>query len=51
MLLNIDTYFDDRLEKNDRAAFNCGLQTESIIMKAKDLMTLVQPKMGRFAKE
>lgn len=50
-LLNLDTFFDDRLEKNERAAFNCGLQTESIIMKSKDLVALVQPKIGRIAKE
>lgn len=50
-LLNLDTFFDDRLEKNDRAAFNCGLQTESIIMKTKDLVSIVQPKFGRIAKE
>lgn len=50
-LLNVDTFFDDRIEKNERAAFNCGMQTESIIMKSKDLLTLVQPKIGRVAKE
>lgn len=50
-LLNVDTYFDDRITKNDRAAFNCGLQTESIIMRSKDLVQLLQPKVGSFAKE
>lgn len=50
-LLNLETFFDERLEKCDRAAFNCGMQTESIIMKSADLIKLVQPKIGRFAKE
>lgn len=49
-LLNIDTYFDEKVLANDRVAFNCGLQTESIVMKSKDLVSLVQPKMGAFAK-
>lgn len=50
-LLNIDTYFDERVAAYEQAAFNCGLQTESIVMKAKDLVQLVQPTIGRFAKE
>lgn len=50
-LLNLDTYYDDRITKNDRAVFNCGLLTESIIMKSKDLIQLLQPKLGSFAKE
>lgn len=50
-LLNLDTYFDEKIEKSKRAAFNCGLQTESIIMKTNDLLKLVEPKIGRFTKE
>lgn len=50
-LLNLDTFFDEKVVKNKHAAFNCGLQTESIIMKAQDLIALVQPKMGNFTKE
>lgn len=50
-LLNLDTYFDERILQSERAAFNCGLQTESIIMKAKDLVNIVQPKIARIAKE
>lgn len=49
-LLNLDTFFDESITQNDRAAFNCGLTTESIIMKSKDLITLVQPKLGKFTK-
>jgi nondiscriminating aspartyl-tRNA synthetase len=50
-LMNLDTFFDEQISKTEHAAFNCGLQTESIIMKAQDLVKLVQPKLGRFAKD
>ncbi|HAB99587.1 MAG TPA: aspartate--tRNA(Asn) ligase [Parachlamydiales bacterium] len=49
-LLNLDTYFDEQIMENPKAAFNCGLLTESIVMQANDLITLVNPKFGRFAK-
>lgn len=49
-LLNIDNYYDDQIALHERAAFNCGLTTESIIMLSKDLLALVDPKMGRFSK-
>jgi len=50
-LLDLDTFFEEGISQNARAAFNCGMPTESIIMKAKDLIELVQPKIGSFAKE
>lgn len=50
-LLNLDTFFDASVASHERVAFNCGMQTESIVMKAKDLIQLVQPKVGAFAKE
>lgn len=50
-LLNLDTYYDERIVNCERSAFNCGLATESIVMASKDLLTLVQPKTGRFAKD
>lgn len=50
-LLNVDTLFDEQVAKRERAAFNCGMPTESIIMQSKDLLQLVQPKMGRFVLE
>ena len=49
-LLNLDTFFDEAIEKQEEIAFNCGLATESIIMKASDLIATLQPKIGRFAK-
>ncbi len=48
-LLNIDTYYDEGILKEERAAFNCGLTTESIIMRSRDLGSLVQPKYGSFS--
>ena len=50
-LLNLDNYFDDRVKEQSRAAFNCGLPTESIIMPSKDLFMISDAKLGRFAKE
>jgi nondiscriminating aspartyl-tRNA synthetase len=50
-LLNLDNYFDERVAAHSRAAFNCGLPTESIIMEAKDLIALAEPKFGKFAKD
>lgn len=50
-LLNVDTYYDEQILQNPRAAFNCGLPTESIILSAKDLVALVDPKIGKFAKQ
>jgi nondiscriminating aspartyl-tRNA synthetase len=50
-LLGIETFFDQRIPDNTRAAFNCGMQTESIVMQSADLVRLVEPKIGNFAKE
>ncbi len=49
-LLNLETFYDTQVQQNARAAFNCGMQTESIVMSAKDLIELVQPKFGHFTK-
>lgn len=49
-LLNIDTFFDDKIGAHPKASFNCGLVTESITMNAKDLVALVDPKIGSFSK-
>lgn len=50
-LLNIDNYFDESLKALHRAAFNCGLLTESIVMASKDLALIADPKWGKFALE
>lgn len=49
-LLNLDTYFDEKIREMGSIAFNCGLQSESIVMAASDLYKLVQPKEGIFGK-
>ncbi|MFI5333934.1 MAG: aspartate--tRNA(Asn) ligase [Chlamydiales bacterium] len=49
-LMNLETFFDEKIKSARRVAFNCGLQTESIIMSGDDLIKLVQPKFGAFSK-
>jgi len=49
-LLNVDTYFDEKIKDQERAAFNCGMRTESIVMQTRDLIELVQPKFASFSK-
>lgn len=49
-LLNIDNYFDESIKKAERAVFNCGLPTESIIMSTMDLAAITDPKWGHFSK-
>lgn len=50
-LLNLETYYDEAIGKSEVSAFNCGLTTESIVMKSKDLIEVVAPKMGHFSKQ
>lgn len=47
-LLNLETYFDESILQKAEVSFNCGLLTESIIMKPADLVTVAEPIMGRF---
>ncbi len=49
-LLNLDTYFDEKIKDCDKISFSCGLQSESIAMRSSDLIKVVQPKFGNFAK-
>lgn len=49
-LFNLETFFDEKIAQLDIVAFNCGLPMESISMRAKDLITLVQPKFALFTK-
>lgn len=50
-LFQMDTYYDEGIKEASRAAFNCGLLSESIIMKTPDLIALVQPRFGSFSKD
>lgn len=49
-LLNLDNYFDESIKKETKAAFNCGLPSESIIMESRDLFAIADPKWGHFSK-
>ncbi len=49
-LINLDNYFDEKISHEERAVFNCGLTTESILMNSKDLIQLAEPKFGPFSK-
>jgi nondiscriminating aspartyl-tRNA synthetase len=50
-LLNIETFFDEQIQNLAQVAFNCGMSTESIVMKGSDLIALVQPKFFSFTKQ
>lgn len=50
-LLNLDTYYDERIQDSARVAFNVGFATESIILSAADLIALVEPVMVRFSQD
>lgn len=50
-LLNIEVFFDEAVFKKEHSVFNNGLLTESIRLKSKDLLALLQPKLGLFVKE
>ncbi len=50
-LLNLDTYFDERIFLSSRVAFNCGFVTESIITESAGLLSLTAATIGQFAKE
>lgn len=49
-LLNLETFFDEQIKSQGKAAFNCGMPTESLVIQAKDLISLVEPRWGSFAK-
>lgn len=49
-LLNLNNYFDEHITQNEMVRFNCGLSTESILMKSKDLLSLSDAILGNFTK-
>ncbi len=49
-LLNLETFYDEKIKSLQTVAFNCGLPTESIVMRGEDLIKLVQPKFAVFSK-
>jgi Ala-tRNA(Pro) deacylase len=47
-MFGLELYFDKTMYKKEDSAFNCGLRTNSIIMKASDLIKNAQPnKMSK----
>lgn len=48
-IFNLPTYFDESFKSHTLAAFNAGLHTRSLKMKAADLITATQPTFGSFA--
>ncbi len=49
-LLGIETFLDQQVLARTTIAFNCGFQTESIVMNAADLATLTEARTGCFVK-
>ena len=49
-LFDLKVYFDKSVVENKIVAFNAGTHSKSIKMKAKDLVTVVNPIIGEFSK-
>lgn len=49
-ILNLSTVFDQEIANIENVNFNAGEQTRSISMTSKDLIALVQPKLGTISK-
>jgi Ala-tRNA(Pro) deacylase len=49
--LNLKSYFDGSFLRKEEVAFNAGLHTASVFMKARDLIELEKPVIGEFAKD
>lgn len=49
-LLDLDNYFDQKILEKEKAVFNCGLLTESIIMQPDDLAEIAEAKWAVFSK-
>jgi prolyl-tRNA editing enzyme YbaK/EbsC (Cys-tRNA(Pro) deacylase) len=45
----LKTYMDIKILENEKAAFNAGLRTRSVIMQAKDLPRVVDAELGDFS--
>ncbi|MDQ6985635.1 MAG: amino acid--tRNA ligase-related protein [Candidatus Dojkabacteria bacterium] len=50
-LLDIPNYFDEKVTVEERSAFNCGLRTESIVMKSNQLIDAAGGIVGNFIKD
>lgn len=50
-LLNIDTYYDEKIQNTEKVYINCGVLHESIELAVSDLLILAEPKIVNFAIE
>lgn len=50
-LVNLSTYVDESLGKNEEITFNAGLHTRSVKMKYQDWLDLVKPQVGNFSQD
>ncbi|MFZ2664216.1 MAG: YbaK/EbsC family protein [Patescibacteria group bacterium] len=48
-LLDIPTYIDRSILENERASFNCGSRTASVIMKVRDMVKLINGTIGDYS--
>jgi len=49
-LLGLETFLDEQVLTRSSIAFNCGLQTESIVMNPTVLANISDAKLGKFGK-
>ena len=47
--LNLQSYYSDDFKQKDMVAFNAGMHTVSIKMKASDLLKVEEPLFGDFS--
>lgn len=47
-LIGLPTYFDEKLKRSGKVAFNVGKTTTSIVMNAEDLVKIENPILGDF---
>jgi hypothetical protein len=50
-LLNIVTIFDEKITHLDECIMGTSISTESIVLKSKDLIRIVQPKIVKIVKD
>lgn len=45
-ILGIDVYVDEKVKLEERVAFNCGLRSDSVVMKSADLVQILKGNIG-----
>lgn len=49
-LMNVDTYFDEKMLQNEYVYFNSGSHTKSVRIKTRELTRLIEPTVAGFSK-